>query len=43
MVGWMMSRRASISPGWLMPASKMPMREFSFSSHTLSGTPICEL
>ena len=43
MVGWMMVRRASISPGCEMPASKMPTSVRSSSIQTERGTPICEL
>ena len=42
-VGCIISRNASISPGSDMPASKTPICEDSSSNHTERGTPICEL
>ena len=41
-VGCMMACSGAISPGSLMPASKMPSCVRSDSLHTESGTPICE-
>ena len=43
MVGLMTGAMRCISPGRLMPASKMAACVWLLRFHTLSGTPVCEL